>query len=219
MKLITSIKIDLADHTEVIDSAATQVGHLASQVALAVFSRAAQDAQRVIGYGGTIRSLVDTKLLAYREAQVKPVLNEVKESAIALYRKGCQQETAFFQELIKTQVTAKVDAHWELHDKVLKWFKAKVDDFLAEKPVEGTDEVKPEQPTAVMQDLEAALPVTKPNQPISKDDSPIQVLDLPDEDAELAIPEDPAPVSAKRRAARKPTASIADLIKQEAAKS
>ncbi|NJR57133.1 MAG: hypothetical protein HC768_22970, partial [Acaryochloris sp. CRU_2_0] len=101
----------------------------------------------------------------------------------------------------------------------LKWFKAKVDDFLAEKPVEGTDEVKPEQPTAVMQDLEAALPVTKPNQPISKDDSPIQVLDLPDEDAELAIPEDPAPVSAKRRAARKPTASIADLIKQEAAKS
>ncbi|NJM68423.1 MAG: hypothetical protein HC851_23545, partial [Acaryochloris sp. RU_4_1] len=101
----------------------------------------------------------------------------------------------------------------------LKWFKAKVDDFLAEKPVEGTDEVKPEQPTAVMQDLEAALPVTELDHPISKDDSPIQVLDLPDEDAELAIPEDPAPVSAKRRAARKPTASISDLIKDEAGKS
>ncbi|NJM67647.1 MAG: hypothetical protein HC851_19230 [Acaryochloris sp. RU_4_1] len=219
MKLITSIKIEQADHTQVIDSAATQVGHLASQVALAVFNRAAQDAQRVIAYGGTTRSLVDAKVLAYRETQVVPAWEEVKESAIALYRKGCQQETAFFQELIKTQITAKVDAHWELHDRALKWFKAKVDEFLTEKPVEGTNEVEPEQPIAVTQKLEAALPVTKPDRPISKDDSPIQVLDPPVDDSledELAIPDDPAPVPAKRRAARK---TVADLIKEEAAKS
>lgn len=211
MKLITSIKVEQADHTEVIDTTAAKVGALASKAFLFVVDKEIQGWKNLIVLCSWGLSRVGDKHLS--------IFKEVKGSAIALYRKGCQQETAFFQELIKTQVTAKVDAHWELHDKVLKWFKAKVDDFLAEKPVEGTDEVKPEQPTAVMQDLEAALPVTKPNQPISKDDSPIQVLDLPDEDAELAIPEDPAPVSAKRRAARKPTASIADLIKQEAAKS
>ncbi|NJM66898.1 MAG: hypothetical protein HC851_15140 [Acaryochloris sp. RU_4_1] len=207
MKLITSITFKQADHTQVIDTAAIQIGRAANKAFLFVVEKEIQGWKNLMVLCSWWLSKVGRKHGS--------IFQEVKGSAIALYRHGCKKETAFFQELIKAQITAKVDAHWELHDKAIKWFKAQTQAFLADKPAKNTSEAKSEDQTSDISEEVEKAPVTEVTPISEEDEPPVQVLDPPVEDAEMAIPEDPAPVLAKRRGTRK---TVADLIKEEAGK-
>ncbi|MGR3279277.1 hypothetical protein ACSYAD_29870, partial [Acaryochloris marina NIES-2412] len=157
-----------------------------------------------------------------------PIFEEVKERTVAVYRKGCQQETAFVQGLIKSQLTDRIDAHWELHDNAIDWFKVQTQAFLADSPVRDTSEVEAEdQAPDVLEDLEQATPVAEAEEPSITilDETPVPVLDPPVDpdplDDELGVPQDPTPVVAgggKRRSGSK-RVTLADVMKQEAAKS
>lgn len=204
MKLITSITIKQADHTQVIDTAATQVGSLASKAALALFNQAAQDAQKVIGYGGQARGIVNAKVLAYRETQVVPVIEEIKESAIAILNHSKTRAQGYVQGLLEQHVTRPLASRWEVHRHQVEGLREWVAQLTSERPVKKAPAVEPEPEQALVTEVD----------PIAEVDEPIQVLDPPVED-ELAIPDDPAPVAAKRRAARK---TVADLIKEEVGK-
>ncbi|ABW32222.1 hypothetical protein [Acaryochloris marina] len=219
MKLITSVKIQQADHTEVIDSAATQVGLVANKAFLFVIRKEIQGWKNF------------TALCSWGLFKVSqkhgPIFEEVKERTVAVYRKGCQQETAFVQALIKTQLTDRIDAHWNLHDQALDWFKVKTQAFLADNPVEDTSEVEAEDLTPdITEDLEEAAPVAEEESMTILDESSVPVLDPPVDpdplDDELAVPQDPTPVvasgSGKRRTGTK-RVTLADVMKQEAAKS
>jgi hypothetical protein len=210
MKLITSIKIEQADHTVVIDQAATQVGTLASKAALAFFNRAAQDAQQIIGYGGQARAIVDARVLEYRETQVVPAWEEVKESAIALLDHSRNRAQVHLQGLLQEYVTRPLDSRWEVHRHQVEGLRGWVAQFTNENPVEDATQIELEQ-----------APVVEDEPPITEVGEPVQVLDPPVDDSledEMTIPEDPAPVPAKRRMTRKATASISELIKEEAGK-
>ncbi|MGR3279606.1 hypothetical protein ACSYAD_31565, partial [Acaryochloris marina NIES-2412] len=159
-----------------------------------------------------------------------PIFEEVKGRTIAVYRKGCQQETAFVQALIKSQLTDRIDAHWELHDKAIDWFKTQTQAFLADSPVEDTSEVGTEdQVHEVTEDLAQAVPVVESEAPITiLDEAPVPVLDPPVDpdplDDELAVPQDPDPVvvsgGGKRRTAKKKVeSSLSSMMRKEAAKS
>ncbi|KAI9129555.1 hypothetical protein [Acaryochloris sp. CCMEE 5410] len=216
MKLITSVKIQQADHTEVIDSAATQVGQAANKAFLFVIRKEIQGWKNF------------TALCSWGLSKVSqkhgPIFEEVKERTVAVYRKGCQQETAFVQALIKTQLTDRIDAHWELHDKAIDWFKAQTQAFLADSPVKEASEVEAEDLAPdISADLGEAEPMAEDEETIL-DESP--VLDPPVDpdplDDELAVPQDPTPAVAsggsKRRTGSK-RVTLADVMKQEAAKS
>ncbi|BDM83238.1 hypothetical protein AM10699_60990 (plasmid) [Acaryochloris marina MBIC10699] len=151
---------------------------------------------------------------------------EVKGRTVAVFRKGCQQETVFVQALIKTQITDRIDAHWELHDKAIDWFKVQTQAFLADSPTEDTSEVEAEEQSPdVSEDLEEVAPVTEESMTIL-DEAPGPVLDPPVDpdplDDELGVPQDPTPVVASgggnRRSGSK-RVTLADVMKQEAAKS
>ncbi|NJM67337.1 MAG: hypothetical protein HC851_17510, partial [Acaryochloris sp. RU_4_1] len=165
-----------------------------------------QDAQKVIGYGGQARGIVNAKVLAYRETQVVPVIEEIKESAIALLNHTKNRAQDYLQGLLEQYVARPLDSRWAVHRCQVEDLRGWVAQFTNEKPIEDATEPEPEQ-----------APVTEVD-PIAEVDEPIQVLDPPVED-ELAIPDDPAPVAAKRRAARSGRKSaIARLIEEEAAK-
>ena len=115
MKLITHVKIEQADHTQVIDSAATQVGWAANKAFLFVVDKEIQ--------GWRNFTILCSWALSKVGQKHRPIFDEVKGSAVAVFRKGCQQETACVQKLIKSQITDRIDAHWKLHDKAIKWFK------------------------------------------------------------------------------------------------
>ena len=216
MKLITSVKIQQADHTEVIDTAATQVGLAANKAFLFVIHKEIQGWKNF------------TALCAWGLSKVSqkhgPIFDEVKGCTVAVFRKGCQQETAFVQALIKTQLTDRIDAHWKLHDKAIDWFKVQTQAFLADNPVEGTSE---EQASDVSEDLEEISPVTEEGESMTiLDEAPVPVLDPPVDpdplDDELAILQDPTPAVASGGSKRKTGAkrvTLADVMKQEAAKS
>ncbi|MGR3280411.1 hypothetical protein ACSYAD_35760, partial [Acaryochloris marina NIES-2412] len=122
--------------------------------------------------------------------------------------------------------TDRIDAHWELHDKAIDWFKVQTQAFLADSPVEDTSEVETEDlAPGVTEDLEQTEPMAEESMTIL-DEAPVPVLDPPVDpdplDDELAVPQDPAPVVAsgggKRRSGTK-RVTLADVMKQEAAKS
>ncbi|KAI9129090.1 hypothetical protein [Acaryochloris sp. CCMEE 5410] len=220
MKLITSVKIQQAEHTEVIDTAATQVGLAANKAFLFIIRKEIQGWKNF------------TALVSWGLSKVSqkhgPIFEEVKERTVTVYRKGCQQESAFVQALIKTQITDRIDAHWELHDKAIDWFKAQTQAFLADSPTEDNSEVGAEDLAPdVAEAVEQAVPVDEVEESIAVlDESPVQVLDPPVDpdplDDELAVPQDPTPVVAsgggKRRTGTK-RVTLADVMKQEAAKS
>ncbi|UJB73143.1 hypothetical protein HRE53_31035 (plasmid) [Acaryochloris sp. 'Moss Beach'] len=215
MKLITSITVKQADHNEVIDTAATQVGQAANKAFLFVIRKEIQGWKNF------------TALCSWGLSKVSqkhgPIFEEVKGNAVAVFRKGCQQETVFVQALIKTQLTDRIDAHWELHNKAIDWFKVQTQAFLADSPVEDTSEVVAEDlaPDSSA-DLEEA--VAEVEEPISEvEESPVMVFDPDPLDDELAVPQDPTPVVAsggdKRRTAKKKVeSSISGLLRQEDAK-
>ena len=220
MKLITSVKIQQADHTEVIDTAATQVGLAANKAFLFVIRKEIQGWKNF------------TALCSWGLSKVSqkhgPIFDEVKERTVAVYRKGCQQETAFVQGLIKTQLTDRIDAHWKLHDQALDWFKVQTQAFLADSPVEVTsdDEAEDLAPD-ITEDLEEIVQVVEDEDSMTiLNESPVPVLDPPVDpdplDDELAVPQDPTPAVAsgggKRRTGTK-RVTLADVMKQEAAKS
>ncbi|ABW31436.1 hypothetical protein [Acaryochloris marina] len=218
MKLITSITVKQADHNEVIDTAATQVGLAANKAFLFVIRKEIQGWKNF------------TALCSWGFSKVSqkhgPIFEEVKERTVAVYRKGCQQETVFVQALIKTQLTDRIDAHWKLHEKAIDWFKVQTQAFLADNPVEDTSEVEAEDLAPdVSDDLGQAEPVAEESMTIL-DEAPVPVLDPPVDpdplDDELAVPQDPTPVvasgSGKRRTGTK-RVTLADVMKQEAAKS
>ena len=223
MKLITSITVKQADHTEVIDTAATQVGLAANKAFLFVIRKEIQGWKNF------------TALISWSLSKVGqkhgPIFEEVKGRTIAVYRKGCQQETVFVQALIKSQLTDRIDAHWELHDKAIDWFKVQTQAFLADSPVKDTSEVVAEdQAPDVLEDLEQATPVEDLEEPTSEvEESPVPVLDPPVDpdplDDELAVPQDPTPAAAsgsggKRRTAKKKVeSSLSSMMRKEAAKS
>ncbi|KAI9129836.1 hypothetical protein [Acaryochloris sp. CCMEE 5410] len=221
MKLITSVKIQQADHTEVIDTAATQVGLAANKAFLFVIRKEIQGWKNF------------TALCSWGLSKVSqkhgPIFEEVKERTVAVYRKGCQQETVFVQALIKSQLTDRIDAHWKLHDKAIDWFKVQTQAFLADSPVEDNSEVEAEeQAPEITEDLEEIEPVAEDEPIITEDESTVQVLDPPVDpdplDDELAVPQDPAPVVAsgggKRRTAKKKVeSSLSSMMRREAAKS
>ncbi|MGR3279616.1 hypothetical protein ACSYAD_31625, partial [Acaryochloris marina NIES-2412] len=129
--------------------------------------------------------------------------------------------------LIQTQLTDRIDAHWELHDKAIGWFKVQTQAFLADSPVEDTSEVEAEdQAPDITEDLEETVPVDEEAMTIL-DESPVPVLDPPVDpdplDNELSVPQDPAPVVAsgkKRRTAKKKVeSSLSSMMRKEAAKS
>ena len=221
MKLITSVKIEQADHTQVIDTAATQVGRAANKAFLFVINKEIQGWKNF------------TTLCSWGLSRLGdkhgPIFDEVRGSAIAVYRKGCSQETAFVQGLIQTQLTDRLDAHWELHDEAIKWFKAQTQAFLVDSPVEDGSEVESEELSPDITE-ELATPVAEVEEPASEvPESPVVVLDPPVDpdpldDDEMSIPEDPTPVQAsaggKRRTTRKKVeSSLSGLIRKEAAKS
>ena len=219
MKLITSVKIQQADHTEVIDTAATQVGQAANKAFLFVIRKEIQGWKNF------------TALCSWGLSKVSqkhgPIFEEVKERTVAVYRKGCQQETAFVQGLIKTQLTDRIDAHWELHDKAIDWFKDQTHAFLADSPTDDISEVEAEDLAPdISEDLEEAEPVADEESMTILDESSVPVLDPPVDpdplDDELAVPQDPTPAvasgSGKRRSGSK-RVTLADVMKQEAAKS
>ena len=218
MKLITSVKIEQADHTQVIDTAATQVGLAANKAFLFVIRKEIQGWKNF------------TALCSWGLFKVSqkhgPIFDEVKERTVAVYRKGCQQETAFVQGLIKSQLTDRINAHWELHDKAIDWFKAQTQAFLADSPTEDVSEVEAEDLTPdFTEDLEEIAPVAEESMTIL-DEAPVPVLDPPVDpdplDDELAVPQDLTPAVAsgggKRRSGSK-RVTLADVMKQEAAKS
>ncbi|MGR3277532.1 hypothetical protein ACSYAD_20755 [Acaryochloris marina NIES-2412] len=221
MKLITSVKIQQSASTEVIDSAAKKVGLAASKAFLFVIRKEVQ--------GWKNFTILCSWGLSKVGQKHGPIFEEVKGRTVAVYRKGCQQETAFVQGLIQTQLTDRIDAHWELHDKAIDWFKIQTQAFLADSPVKDTSEVVAEdQAPDVSEDLEETVPVAEVVEPSITilDESPVPVLDPPVDpdplDDELAVPQDPAPVVAstggKRRTGTKKV-TLADVMKQEAAKS
>jgi hypothetical protein len=227
MKLITKIEVHQADHTEVIDQAATQVGTLASKAALAFFNRAAQDAQQIIGYGGQARAIVDVKVVAYRETQIKPVLAEAKGGAIALLDHSKNRAQVYFQGLLQEHVTHPLDSRWEVHRQQVEGLRGWVAQFTSEIPIEEATPTEAESEDLAPNttgNADHSQPIAEVGEPVDEgDEFSIQVLDPPVDDPledEMAIPEDPAPVpaTAKRRTTRKATASIADLIKEEAGK-
>ncbi|QUY45455.1 hypothetical protein [Acaryochloris marina] len=216
MKLITSVKIQQADHTEVIDTAATQVGQAANKAFLFVIRKEIQGWKNF------------TALCSWGLSKVSqkhgPIFEEVKGNAVAVFRKGCQQETVFVQALIKIQLTDRIDAHWELHDKAIAWFKVQTQAFLADSPVEDTSEVVAEDlaPDS-SEDLEEA--VAEVEEPISEvEESPVMVFDPDPLDDELAVPQDPTPVvtsggGKSRTAKKKVESSLSSMMRREAAKS
>ena len=161
-----------------------------------------------------------------------PIFEEVKERTVAVYRKGCQQETVFVQALIKTQLTDRIDAHWKLHEKAIDWFKVKTQEFLADSPTEDTSEVEAEDlAPGITEDLGQAVTVAEESMTIL-DEAPVPVLDPPVDpdplDDELAVPQDPTPAvvsgEGKRRTgarAKKLTHSemMKNMMKKQAAKS
>ncbi|ABW33147.1 hypothetical protein [Acaryochloris marina] len=206
MKLITSIKLQQADHTEVIDSAATQVGLAANKAFLFVVRKEIQGWKNFTALCSWCLSKVSQKH--------GPIFEEVKERAVAVYRKGCQQETAFVQALIKSQITDRLDAHWKLHDQAIDWFKDQTQAFLADSPVEDTSEVEVEDLSPdSSEDLEEIAPVDEGEEPSMTilDEAPVPVLGPPVDpdplDDELTVPQDPTPVVAsgggKRRTRNK----------------
>ncbi|MGR3279845.1 hypothetical protein ACSYAD_32850, partial [Acaryochloris marina NIES-2412] len=214
--LITSIQVKQADHTEVIDTAATQVGLAANKAFLFAIRKEIQ--------GWKNFTALCSWGLSKVEQRHGPIFDEVKERTVAVYRKGCQQETAFVQKLIKTQLTDRIDAHWELHDKAIDWFKVQTQAFLADNPVEDASEVEAEDKARdITEDLEEIEPVDEGEEPISEvEESPVLVFDPDPLDDELGVPQDPTPVVAsgggKRRTGSK-RVTLADVMKQEAAKS
>ena len=179
---ITSVKIEQAEHTQVIDSAATKLGLAANKVFLFVIHKEIQGWRN-------FKTIISWGLSKVGETH-GPIFDEVKGRAVAVYRKGCQQETVFVQGLIKTQLTDRIDAHWKLHDQAIDWFKVQTQAFLDEAPV----------------------PVLDP---------PVEPDPLGDE---LIIPEDPAPIQVatwnkRRSGAKSKRVTLADVMKQEAAKS
>jgi hypothetical protein len=223
MKLITKIEVHQADHTEVIDSAATQVGQLATRAALAIFNRAAKDAQRIIGYGGATRSLVDARVLEYRETKVVPAWEEVKGSAIALLNHSRNRAQSYLQGLIEQHVVRPLDSRWEVHRQQVERLRGWVAQFTSEIPIEEATPTEAESEDLAPNttgDADHSQPIAEVGEPVDEgDEFSIQVLDPdPLEDEEQSIPKDSAPVPAKRRTTRKPTASIAALIKEEAGK-
>ncbi len=221
MKLITSVRIEQADHNEVIDTAATQVGRAANTAFLFVINKEIQGWKNF------------TTLCSWGLSRLGdkhgPIFDEVKGSAIAVYRKGCSQETAFVQGLIKTQLTDRLDARWKQHDKAFDRFKAQTQAFLADSPVEDGSEVESEEPLPDITE-ELVTSVAEVEEPVSEvPESPVVVLDPPVDpdpldDDEMSIPEDPTPVQAsaggKRRTTRKKVeSSLSGLIRKEAAKS
>ena len=219
MKLITSVKLEQADHTQVIDTAATQVGRAANKAFLFVINKEIQ--------GWKNLTLVCSWGLSRLGDKHGPIFDEVKGSAIAVYHKGCRQETAFVQGLIRTQLTDRLDAHWKLHDEAIAWFKAQTQAFLGENPVEDIAEVESEEQAPEI--TEEPAPVVEVEEPVSEvEESPVVVLDPPVDpdplDDEMMIPEDPTPVQAstggKRRTTRKKVeSSLSDMMRKEAAKS
>ena len=110
--------------------------------------------------------------------------------------------------------------------KALDWFKVQTQAFLADNPVEDTSEVvSEEQAPDIAEDLEQVVPVAEDEPVITEDSSPVQVLDPPVADPlndELAVPQDPAPGVASggsRRRTGSKRVTLADVMKQEAAKS
>ncbi|KAI9129643.1 hypothetical protein [Acaryochloris sp. CCMEE 5410] len=218
MKLITSVKIQQAEHTEVIDTAATQVGLAANKAFLFVIRKEIQGWKNF------------TALCSWGLSKVSqkhgPIFEEVKERTVAVYRKGCQQETVLVQALIKPSSRIGLMPHWKLHDKAIDWFKVQTQAFLADSPVEDTSEVEAEDLAPdISEDLEEIANVAEVGESMTiLDESP--VLDPPVDpdplDDELAVPQDPTPVEAsgsgKRRTGTK-RVTLADVMKQEAAKS
>ncbi|MGR3279246.1 hypothetical protein ACSYAD_29710 [Acaryochloris marina NIES-2412] len=221
MKLITSVKIEQSASTEVIDSAAKKVGLAASKAVLFVIRKEVQ--------GWKNFTILCSWGLSKVSQKHGPIFEEVKGRTIAVYRKGCQQETAFIQALIKSQLTDRIDAHWELHDKAIDWFKDQTQAFLADNPTEDTSEVEAaEQAPDSLEDLEEAAPVAEEESMTVLGEAPVPVLDPPVDpdplDDELAVPQDPTPVVAsgggKRRTAKKKVeSSLSAMIRKEAAKS
>ncbi|QUY45529.1 hypothetical protein [Acaryochloris marina] len=218
MKLITNVKIEQSASTEVIDSAAKKVGMAASQVFLFVIHKEIQ--------GWKNFTILCSWGLSKVSQKHGPIFDEVKGNAVAVFRKGCRQETLFIQTLIKTQLTDRIDAHWELHDKAIDWFKVQTQAFLADSPVEDTSEVEAEdQAPDVLADLEEVASVAEVEKPISEvEESSVMVFDPDPLDDELAVPQDPTPVVAsgggKRRTAKKKVeSSLSSMMREEAAKS
>ncbi|NJM68671.1 MAG: hypothetical protein HC851_24910, partial [Acaryochloris sp. RU_4_1] len=169
---------------------------------------------KVIGYGGQARGIVNAKVLAYRETQVVPVIEEIKESAIAILNHSKTRAQGYVQGLLEQHVTRPLASRWEVHRHQVEGLREWVAQLTSERPVKKAPAVEPEPEQALVAEDEPVSGV---------DESPVQVLDPPEEDDsledELSIPEDSAPIPAKRRTTRKTTASISDLIKDEAAKS
>ncbi|KAI9129979.1 hypothetical protein [Acaryochloris sp. CCMEE 5410] len=225
MKLITSITVKQADHTEVIDTAATQVGLAANKAFLFVIRKEIQGWKNFAALCSWGLSKVSQKH--------GPIFDEVKGRTVAVYRKGCQQETAFVQALIKSQLIDRIDAHWELHDKAIDWFKDQTQAFLADSPTEDTsdDEAEDLAPD-ITEDLEETAPVAEEESMTILDEAPVPVLDPPVDpdplDDELAVPQDPTPVGAsgsgKRRTGSKSkklthSEMMKEMMQNQAAKS
>ncbi|NJK52690.1 MAG: hypothetical protein HC936_07435, partial [Leptolyngbyaceae cyanobacterium SU_3_3] len=164
-----------------------------------------QDAQKVIGYGGQARGIVNAKVLAYRETQVVPVIEEIKESAIAILNHTKNRAQGYLQGLLEQYVARPLASRWAVHRYQVEDLRGWVAQFTNEKLVEAPAvEPEPEQ-ASVAEDEEQISEV---------EESPVAPLHPSEEDDsledELSIPEDPAPVPAKRRTTRKATASMAE---------
>ncbi|MGR3280325.1 hypothetical protein ACSYAD_35320, partial [Acaryochloris marina NIES-2412] len=155
------------------DSAAKKVGLAASKAFLFVIRKEVQ--------GWKNFTILCSWGLSKVGQKHGPIFDEVKGRTIAVYRKGCQQETVFVQALIKSQLTDRIDAHWELHDKAIDWFKVQTQAFLADSPVKDTSEVEAEDLAPdVSEDLEEIAPVTGDEESMTiLDESPVPVLDPP----------------------------------------
>lgn len=217
MKLITSITVQQADHDEVIDNAADQIGRAANRAFLFFIRKEIQ--------GWKNLTLLCSWGLSRLSDKHGPIFNEVKESAIAVYRKGCQQETEFVQELIKTQLTDRLDARWKIHDQAIAWFNDQTQAFLADNPVEDDSEGgSDDQVLDLTEEGQQTTPVVEDEPSITLlDETPVPVLDPPVDpdplDDGLGTEEDSIPVSVASTIQRRNSrTSIADLIKEEAAK-
>ena len=241
MKLITSVKIEQVDHTQVINTAATKVGRAANKAFLFVIHKKIQGWHNLMALCSWGLSRVGEKH--------GPIFDEVKGSAIAVYKHGCKKQSALVQRLIKVQITDRIDAHWELHNQALKWFmdqttailndepiqfpsfgkaakteEAQSNDDITENTAEGESEVQ------APDIIEESTPMAEVDEPVSEvDETPVVVLDPPVDpdplgDDEMSIPEDPTPVpanaGAKRRSAKnKVESSLSSMMRKEAAKS
>lgn len=168
MKLITSIDVQRTDHEEVIDSTATKIGLMANKIFLFIINKEMQGWKNLM------------VLLSWGFSEMKkhygPISVDVTESAIAIFKKGCQRETAFVQGQFKTQIIDRIDAHWGLHNRAMAWFNAQTQAFLNDQPLELPCIIKPilegsSQP-------ESSVPSEEPSPDIS--DAPVQ--DLPVEE-------------------------------------